>query len=61
MACCPFFGQRLAVGRVKAVVLQRESTEESWGLEIGKSKDGVFIQSVVTVPLMGFSSMKCGK
>jgi len=33
---------------VKAVVLQRESTEESWGLE-GKSKDGVFIQSVVTV------------
>eukprot|EP00913_Durusdinium_trenchii_P011625 g10918.t1 len=32
-----------------AVVLQRESTEESWGLEIGKSKDGVFIQSVVTV------------
>lgn len=29
-------------------MLRRESTEESWGLEIGKSKDGLFIQSIVS-------------
>ena len=39
-------------------MLRRESTEEAWGLEIGKSKDGLFIQSIVSAPLMGFSGMR---
>ena len=42
--CCRDFSQ--PVERSRLVVLQRRSTEESWGLKISTSEDGLFIQEL---------------
>ncbi|CAK9013504.1 Probable E3 ubiquitin-protein ligase XERICO (RING-type E3 ubiquitin transferase XERICO) [Durusdinium trenchii] len=46
--CCRDFSQ--PVERSRLVVLQRRSTEESWGLKISTSEDGLFIQELQDSP-----------
>lgn len=45
-SCASFFNQRLVLERRLDVVLQRDSTDESWGLHITGSEDGLFIQAL---------------
>eukprot|EP00913_Durusdinium_trenchii_P034963 g32705.t1 len=45
--CSAFFNQRLVLEKRTEVMLWRESSTESWGLEIGKADDGLFIQSLL--------------
>jgi len=49
-SCASFFNQRLVLERRLDVVLQRDSTDESWGLHITGSEDGLFIQALQDSP-----------
>ena len=48
MSCCSFFDQRLVLEKRLDIVLQRETTDEPFGLEVGRVEGKLFIQEVKT-------------
>ena len=50
MSCCSFFDQRLVLEKRVNLVLQRESTDEPFGLDVARVDGQLHIQEVMSEP-----------